>query len=296
MTSFALPFVLARQRQAGTCHSAPFSGLILVPWVAALGLAGQMRRYLPAQRLPALRLPALRLPASACPRRFAPDASGVSTTTLQVGASIGAAGPGSVSLALSCTHSPDHAFAVTALALGSWVLPRRPAPSPPASRPSARSSGARVCVSGQGPHRGHRQTRALGQLRPEAPAQDGRLPRGCRKSGQAVRAPGRSRGVRVGASRERGRGHRQRDRAGACGAVAAGGWRGGRGPRRRPCLDGERMRAKARPVWVRLRFAQPRPGRAADHEPVDGPWQDLAVLSHLVMPRVVAGDTPSAKR
>ncbi len=75
-----------------------------------------------------------------------------------------------------------------------------------------------------------------------------------------------------------------------------GGWCGGRGPRRRPYLDGERMRAQARSVWVRLRFAQPRPGRAADHEPVGGSWQDLAVLSHLVMPRVVAGDTPSAKR
>jgi hypothetical protein len=31
-----------------------FSGLILVPWVAAFGLAGPVRRYLPIRLVPAL--------------------------------------------------------------------------------------------------------------------------------------------------------------------------------------------------------------------------------------------------
>jgi MFS family permease len=51
-TYFALLFTLAQYLQTGLGHSALFSGLILVPWVAAFGLAGQVRRYLPARLLP----------------------------------------------------------------------------------------------------------------------------------------------------------------------------------------------------------------------------------------------------
>ena len=61
---------------------------------------------------------------------------------------------------------------------------------------------------------GEQSPRLLGQLRPEASAKDGRVPRGRRKGSQAVRNPGRSRGLRVGAARARRRSYRQRDRAG----------------------------------------------------------------------------------
>jgi hypothetical protein len=50
-TYFALLFALAQYLQTGLRHSALLSGLILVPWVAAFGLAGQVRRYLPARLL-----------------------------------------------------------------------------------------------------------------------------------------------------------------------------------------------------------------------------------------------------
>jgi MFS family permease len=53
-TYFALLFTLAQYLQAGLGRSALFSGLILVPWVAAFGLAGQARRYFPARFIPAI--------------------------------------------------------------------------------------------------------------------------------------------------------------------------------------------------------------------------------------------------
>ena len=53
-TYFALLFTLAQYLQTGLHHSALFSGLILVPWAAAFGLAGKTRRHLPARLLPTL--------------------------------------------------------------------------------------------------------------------------------------------------------------------------------------------------------------------------------------------------
>ena len=164
-TYFALLFTLAQYLQAGLGHSALFSGLILLPWVAAFGLAGQTRRYLPARLLPALPvagvvllavtylaisasvlagglstplLAVLFIPggfglgtvftgllghlANSASREHAPDISGVSTTTSQLGASIGVAGFGTLYLTLTTNHTPGHAFGITALAFGALTL------------------------------------------------------------------------------------------------------------------------------------------------------------------------------
>jgi MFS family permease len=48
-TYFALLFTLAQYVQVGLGHGALFSGLILLPWVIAFGLAGQVTRGLPAR-------------------------------------------------------------------------------------------------------------------------------------------------------------------------------------------------------------------------------------------------------
>jgi MFS family permease len=48
-TYFALLFTLAQYFQVGLGHSALISGLTLVPWVAAFGLAGQIPRRLPVR-------------------------------------------------------------------------------------------------------------------------------------------------------------------------------------------------------------------------------------------------------
>lgn len=53
-TYFALLFTVAQYLQIGLGHSALASGLILVPWVAAFGLAGQITRRLPARLAPML--------------------------------------------------------------------------------------------------------------------------------------------------------------------------------------------------------------------------------------------------
>ena len=196
-TYYALLFALAQYLQAGLGHSALFSGLILVPWVAAFGLAGQARRYLPARLGPALTvagflllaavylvisgsalagvlstplLAALFVPGgfglgtlftgllghvtSAASARHAPDISGVSATTSQLGASIGVAGFGALYLASAAGHRPGHAFGVTALAFGATALTatvpaylairRRPSaelPPAPAPGPAARPAG-----------------------------------------------------------------------------------------------------------------------------------------------------------
>lgn len=55
-TYYALLFTLAQYFQAGLGRSALASGLILVPWVVAFGLAGQITRRLPARFTPELPL------------------------------------------------------------------------------------------------------------------------------------------------------------------------------------------------------------------------------------------------
>lgn len=163
-TYYALLFTLAQYFQAGLGRSALASGLILVPWVAAFGLAGQITRRLPARRSPILPVvgyllltvaylaisaamftgtPGDALLAgllavgglglgtgfatlighltSAVPDRYAPDISGVATTTLQIGGAIGVAAFGSLYLSLAAPTGPTqaaHAFAVTSLTLG----------------------------------------------------------------------------------------------------------------------------------------------------------------------------------
>jgi predicted MFS family arabinose efflux permease len=49
---YALLFTLAQYLQTGLGDSALVSGLILVPWVAAFGLAGPLTRRLPARTAP----------------------------------------------------------------------------------------------------------------------------------------------------------------------------------------------------------------------------------------------------
>jgi MFS family permease len=58
-TYYALLFTLAQYLQQGLGHSPLFSGLILVPWLVAFGLAGQLVRRLPTRTAPAL-------PAAGC--------------------------------------------------------------------------------------------------------------------------------------------------------------------------------------------------------------------------------------
>jgi MFS family permease len=53
-TYFALLFTLAQYLQIGLGHSALFSGLILVPWVAAFGFADRARRHVPTRLVPKL--------------------------------------------------------------------------------------------------------------------------------------------------------------------------------------------------------------------------------------------------
>jgi hypothetical protein len=48
-TYYALLFTLAQYLQGGLGRSALFSGLVLLPWVAVFGLAGQLTRRLPAR-------------------------------------------------------------------------------------------------------------------------------------------------------------------------------------------------------------------------------------------------------
>jgi MFS family permease len=167
-TYYALLFTLAQYLQQGMGRSAFASGLILVPWVAAFGIAGQVARRLPARFariLPVLGclvltaaylaisaalftghhgdlllVPLLAVGGfglgtqfatmishltSAVPDRNAPDISGASTTTLQIGGALGVAGFGSLYLALVSGQGrvgAGHSFAVTTLALGGTAL------------------------------------------------------------------------------------------------------------------------------------------------------------------------------
>jgi hypothetical protein len=167
-TYYALLFTLAQYLQSGLHESPVVSGLVLVPWVAAFGLAGQLVRRLPP-RLAALAPSAgclllaiaygiigvaslthghsvatLLVPLAAgglglgiqfcaliahltraVPTEYAPDISGVSTTTLQIGGAVGVATVGTLYLGLASPpgFSPaTHAFAVTAAALAVLAL------------------------------------------------------------------------------------------------------------------------------------------------------------------------------
>jgi predicted MFS family arabinose efflux permease len=151
-TYFALLFTLAQYVQRGLGHSALVSGLTLVPWVAAFGLGGQIVHRRPARSLSPggyallaaayLGIGVLRPDGallvvvlgfgglglgigfaallghltSAVAPRHAPEISGVSTTTTQIGGAIGVAAAGGLYLGLA-PDGPRYAFAVTALAL-----------------------------------------------------------------------------------------------------------------------------------------------------------------------------------
>jgi MFS family permease len=161
-TYFALLFTLAQYFQQGLGRSPLASGLILVPWVAAFGVAGQVTGRLPGRLAPIVPVTGCALLAAAylgigitqltghrgnlllvvllacgglglgtqfatlmghimgaVPARFAPDISGVTSTTTQVGGALGVAGFGSLYLALAATPGStqaSHAFGLTSLA------------------------------------------------------------------------------------------------------------------------------------------------------------------------------------
>jgi MFS family permease len=196
-TYYALLFTLAQYLQQGLRDSPFVSGLTLVPWVAAFGLAGQLVRRLPTRLAP--RAPVagcLLLAASyvaislvlfsghhdeallvvllasgglglgiqfsaliahlarAVPTEYAPDISGVSTTTMQIGGSLGVAAFGTFYLSLSSSAGAahtTHAFAVTTTAFAAVILlasiasyraTRRPEVQRDLGRQRARSSSS----------------------------------------------------------------------------------------------------------------------------------------------------------
>jgi len=167
-TYYALLFTLAQYLQRGLGHTPFVSGLTVVPWVAAFGLAGQLVRRLPPR---AVRL----APAGGClllsasylalsvalfthhhaevfvivllaagglglgiqfssliahlttvvPVDFASDISGVSTTVMQIGASVSIAAFGTLYLSLTThggTGPATHAFAITTAAFAVVAL------------------------------------------------------------------------------------------------------------------------------------------------------------------------------
>lgn len=167
-TYYALLFTLAQYLQGGLGRGALFSGLVLVPWVAAFGLAGQITRRLPASLGPNVPSSGYTLMAAsyllisadlltgglhettllvllgagglglgsgfnvlishltdAVPSRYAPDISGVSTTTLQISGALGVAAFGTLYLGLASHPGPAQAtdaFAITTLALAGTAL------------------------------------------------------------------------------------------------------------------------------------------------------------------------------
>jgi MFS family permease len=180
-TYYALLFTLAQYLQTGLGLSALVSGLTLVPWVAAFGVAGQLVRRLPA-RLLALAPAAgcLLLTAAysaislmlfagshgeglligllaagglglginfsaliahlttAAPSGYAPDVSGVSSTTAAIGGTLGVAAFGTLYLSLSHAGTADatHSFAIItatfAIAALTAAAAARRATQPPA--------------------------------------------------------------------------------------------------------------------------------------------------------------------
>jgi predicted MFS family arabinose efflux permease len=150
-TYYALLFTIAQYFQQGLGRSAFASGVALLPWVIAFGLAGQITQRVPGRFhriLPAagylllaaayfgisaghalpvlLALGGLGLGTGFAPMmahvtnsvdaQFAPDISGVSATVIQIGGAIAVAGFGS--LYLSGSANPGHAFSTTTIVMG----------------------------------------------------------------------------------------------------------------------------------------------------------------------------------
>jgi MFS family permease len=150
-TYYALLFTIAQYFQQGLGRSAFISGVALLPWVIAFGLAGQItqrvperfHRILPAagyllltaayfgisagHALPVLLAlgglglgtgfaPMLAHVTNSVDAQFAPDISGVSATLIQIGGAIAVAGFGSIYL--SGPANPGRAFSTTAIAMG----------------------------------------------------------------------------------------------------------------------------------------------------------------------------------
>ncbi len=194
-TYYALLFTLAQYLQQGLGDSPLVSGLTLVPWVAAFGLARQLVRRMPPRIRP-------RAPAAGCllltaayaaisvalftghhgeallvvllgvgglglgiqfsaliahltnavPPEYAPDISGVSTTTLQIGGAVGVATFGTLYLSLTShagTGHGTHAFAVTVAAFAATATAYRSthAPTPTTEDPNG---PVRAIVTGGG--------------------------------------------------------------------------------------------------------------------------------------------------
>jgi hypothetical protein len=167
-TYYGLLFSLAQYFQQGLGRSVLSSGLILVPWVAAFGAAGQITRRLPGRLAPMLPAAGYLLLAgaylaigtvllatrpgdvllvallacgglglgtgfatliahvtNAVPQRYAPDISGVSTTTLLIGGSNRRRGlrePLPRPDPRGWYETASHGFAITSLALGATAL------------------------------------------------------------------------------------------------------------------------------------------------------------------------------
>lgn len=162
-TYYALLFTLAQYLQGGLGHSPLVSGVTLVPWVAAFGLAGQLVRRLPPRAMHLAPIAGCLLLSAAyaaisvalfaghdgepllvvllgagglglgiqfstmithlttvVPADYAPDISGVSTTTMQIGGAIGVAAFGTLYFGVDdhpgAAHA-THAFALTSAAL-----------------------------------------------------------------------------------------------------------------------------------------------------------------------------------
>jgi predicted MFS family arabinose efflux permease len=163
-TYYALLFTLALYLQQGLGRSPLVSGLTLVSWVAAFGLAGQIVRRLPERWSPVVAPAGCLLLAaayvglsasllagehaegvlvvllgagglglgiqfsalvghltSAVAPRYAPDISGVSTTVMQIGGAVGAAGFGTLYLGLA-GRGVSTAFAIVTAALAAVSL------------------------------------------------------------------------------------------------------------------------------------------------------------------------------
>ena len=164
-TYYALLFTLALYLQQGLGRSPLVSGLTLVSWVAAFGVAGQIVRRLPdhlrplaapvgcallasayvaisvslfagerSQALLVVLLGAggLGLGAqfsagiahltSAVPEGYAPDISGVTTTSITVAGAVGVAAFGTAYLGLTSTSSATHSFAVITAGLAAVAV------------------------------------------------------------------------------------------------------------------------------------------------------------------------------
>ena len=162
-TYYALLFTLAQYLQHGLGRSPFVSGLTVVPWVAAFGVAGQivrrlperLRRFVPTAGCALLAASYVAISAAlfgdrhdeglllvvlgvgglglglqfssligrvadAVPPRYAPDVSGVSTTMIQIGGSLGVAAFGT--LYLSLRGDATHAFAIVTAALAGAAL------------------------------------------------------------------------------------------------------------------------------------------------------------------------------